>query len=114
MYTVQSSCCQSYLSVLSCQVHDSEAVSRRPEALWGEDGLIRAGSRQNMRKGQGQRASPPAHLHEALDRQRRLLHGQDLRNYWNLPKVLPCAFIPQVVHNEHPLGLSIAVNCCRG
>lgn len=73
------------------QVNGRDAAggtSYRTETLWSEEGAIRAGSRQNMRKGQVYRASPPADLAEALDRQRRLLHGQDLRNYWNLPKVL--------------------------
>ena len=75
--------------------HDTaQAASHRSEDFWNEDGLIRAGSRQNMRKGQIYRASPPANLQEALDRQRRLLHGQDLRNYWNVPKVTVAAVWP--------------------
>lgn len=52
-----------------------------------------------MRKGQVHRASPPGHLHEALDRQRHLLHGQDLRNYWNLPKVIFCSLPVTIVLN---------------
>ena len=76
--------------VLRWQVHGHDAVGGmlyRTESLWSKEGLIRAGSRQNIRKKQVFRASPPTDLAEALDRQRRLLHGQDLRNYWNLPKV---------------------------
>ncbi|DBA94182.1 TPA: hypothetical protein ACH3X1_001813 [Trebouxia sp. C0004] len=60
----------------------------RLEVLWSEDGFIKAGSRHNLHKGQVYRASPPGHLQEALARQRRLLHGQELRQYWNLPKVV--------------------------
>ena len=74
-------------------------MSHRTDSLWSEDGLIRAGSRQNMRKGQVYRASPPAHLPEALDRQRRLLHGQDLRNYWNLPKAAIFSSVPTLFHS---------------
>lgn len=77
--------------MLRSQVNGPDSTggtSYRTETLWSEEGSVRAGSRQNMRKGQVYRASPPADLAEALDRQRRLLHGQDLRNYWNFPKVL--------------------------
>ena len=63
-----------------------------------------------MRKGQVYRASPPADLAEALDRQQHLLHGQDLRNYWNLPKVftlLLCAFaVSLLTLLLHPYGLA--------
>ena len=88
--------------VLGWQVHGHDTaggVLHGTESLWSEEGLIRAGSRQNMRKGQMYRASPPTDLAVALDRQRRLLHGQDLRNYWNLPKVLTLNPAPL-----HPLG----------
>lgn len=60
------------------------SAASRCDVLWSEDGFMKAGFRP---KGQAYRASPPAHLQEALARQRHLLHGQDLRNYWNLPKV---------------------------
>ena len=60
------------------------SAASRCDVMWSEDGFMKAGFRP---KGQGYRASPPAHLQEALARQRHLLHGQDLRNYWNLPKV---------------------------
>ena len=75
----------------------AEGSSYPTDTLWSEEGSVRAGSRQNMRKGQVYRASPPTDLAEALDRQRRLLHGQDLRNYWNLPKVFtldPSSCVP--------------------
>jgi len=65
----------------------ARSEASRSEVLWSEDGFIKAGSRHNLHKGQVYRASPPGHLQEALARQRRLLHGQELRQYWNLPKV---------------------------
>lgn len=72
------------------QVHASNparSAASRLDVLWSEDGFIKAGSRHKLHEGQAYRASPPGHLQEALARQRRLLHGQELRDYWNLPKV---------------------------
>jgi len=71
-------------------VEPARNAANRLEVLWSEDGFIKAGSRHNLHKGQVYRASPPGHLQEALARQRRLLHGQELRQYWNLPKVKIC------------------------
>ena len=72
------------------QVHagnPARSAASRFDVLWSEDGFIKAGSRHTLLQGQAYRASPPGHLLEALARQRRLLHGQELRDYWNLPKV---------------------------
>ncbi len=65
----------------------ARSEASRSEVLWSEDGFIKADSRHNLHRGRVYRASPPGHLQEALARQRRLLHGQELRQYWNLPKV---------------------------
>ena len=61
--------------------------SSKPGMLWNEDGFIRAGSSYSLHKRQPHRACPPSSLQEALMRQRRLLHGAELRHYWDIPKV---------------------------
>ena len=64
-----------------------------------------------MGKGHLYRACPPAQLQEALDRQRRLLHGQDLRSHWNLPKVSPSGSLTVIALAASYLPVLAALQC---